>query len=535
MAEVEQQLSRSALAGLTRRREPAGPAQAGERPAAELARCFRQVLPREAVLEDPERIRRDYLPNVTALERRVPLVLRPASEAEVAAVVKLAHAERIPLYPFSTGKNWGLGSKLPVLDGCVLVELSRMDRIVEVSDEFGYAILEPGVTQAQLAAHLAAKHPAWTFNLTGSFAYTSILGNVLERGDGAHARVDDLLGVRGLLGDATPFEVGGLWRNVGSGEPSHHSRFVAGPDLVGMFAQSNLGVVTQVAFRLTRKPERTILFWGIACDAELERLMDGLDHFAAQGAIDRGSVNVGYANRFVQAKRTLGGGGEPAPDPGEVWNFYVLLEGTARTTDVLADELRAAFEPLCIACGAYRAGSSADPRSELPEFLHPLMKPLLGSPDPDSIKLIYALTGTPLPSDPRALDPDQTPFGMKCYIPVVPPRGRHARRAARIVAVVRAKFDVNVRLSFFGDGRTLITIHFRSDVPEQVRRAELCERALWDAMVEAGFPPYRASIDQMQRLVELQPGFFDLVARLKSELDPAGILAPGRYSRFVPG
>ena len=93
-----------------------------------------------------------------------------------------------------------------------------------------------------------------------------------------------------------------------------------------------------------------------------------------------------------------------------------------------------------------------------------------------------------------------------------------------------------MKLSFFGDGRTLITIHFRSDDPEQVRRAELCERALWDEMVATGFPPYRASIDQMRRLVELQPDLFDLVARLKSVLDPNSIISPGRYSTTgLPG
>jgi FAD/FMN-containing dehydrogenase len=53
-------------------------------------------------------------------------------------------------------------------------------------------------------------------------------------------------------------------------------------------------------------------------------------------------------------------------------------------------------------------------------------------------------------------------------------------------------------------------------------------------MATAGFPPYRASIDQMQRLVEQRPAFFDLVARLKSALDPNGIISPGRYSRLSP-
>jgi 4-cresol dehydrogenase (hydroxylating) len=68
-----------------------------------------------------------------------------------------------------------------------------MNRILTVDEEFGYAIIEPGVTQASLAAYLHTYHPGLTINFTGSFAHTSIVGNVLERGDGRYARVHDLL------------------------------------------------------------------------------------------------------------------------------------------------------------------------------------------------------------------------------------------------------------------------------------------------------------------------------------------------------
>ncbi len=481
-------------------------------------------------MSDGPTIERRYGRNVTALKRRIPLAVRPGGEHEVAAIVALANTHRVPLYPISTGKNWGLGSKLPVVDGCVLVDLSRMRRIIEVSDAFGYAILEPGVTQAQLAAHLAEAHPALTLNFTGSFAHTSIVGNVLERGDGAHARVDDLLGVRGVLGNGMPFEAGGCWRYVGSAWPSHCSRYLAGPDLVGLFAQSSFGIVTQMAFRLIHKPERRYLLWGAAADEALERLVDTFDHFGRQRVINRGSVNIGYENRFVQARPTLGGGPLEGTGP-RAWNFCGLLGGTAVVADALAQEMKAAFGKFCLAVEATCVEGGGDPYLALPPFLHPLVKPLLGSPDSDSIKLIYELTGTPLPSDPLDLDVDLTPFGMKCCIPVVPPRGEHVRRAARIVTAVAGQWHLNVKLSVFGDGRALVTIHFRSDDPEQVGRAERCEAMLWDEFVAAGFPPYRVSIDQMERLVALEPGYFDLVAQLKSVLDPRNVIAPGRYSR----
>ncbi len=525
MVEVEGDLTRTALTRthetLRKMREPMHE---------DLAAAFREVLPPEAIIGDRATIARQYGRNVTALRREIPLVLRPTTEAQVGRIVAIANARRIPLYPFSTGKNWGLGSKLPVVDGCVVVDLSGMRRIVAVDAAFGYAIIEPGVTQAALADHLAAHHPELTLNLTGSYALTSIVGNVLERGDGASARVHDLLGVRGILGSGEPFEVGGCWRYVGTDRPSHVSRFVAGPDLVGLFAQSNFGIVTQMAFRLIHKPERRYLVWGVAADADLERLVDTIDHFGRQGAINRGSVNIGYENRFVQAQRTLGGGEGPAPGDQAVWNFYVLVTGTARTMDALAAELRDAFGAFCRQVETIRVDAGVDPARSLPAFLHPLARPLMGVPDAESIKLIYHLTGTPVPDDPADVDPDQTPFGMKCYIPVVPHRGSDARRAAAIVSAVGREFETNVKLSFFGDGRTLITVHFRSDDPAQVTRAAACERALWDRMNTAGFPPYRVAIDQMERLAALDPATSTLVGRLKSALDPNGIISPGRYA-----
>lgn len=498
--------------------------------------AFQRALSDESILSEPELVESAYGRNVSAIERQVPFVLRPGGEDEVRRIIAIANESKTSIYPFSTGKNWGLGSKLPVADGCVVVDLSRMNRINHVSEEFAYARIEPGVTQLQLARYLRERHPSLTINFTGSFAHIGIVGNVLDRGDGAHARVDDLLGVRGILGGGEPFAVGGFWETRGGSMPGHVSRFVAGADLCGLFCQSNFGIVTEMAFRLVRKPEARFVLWGSARDENLEQLVKTIGHFTAQGAVNPGSVNIGYANRFVQARQTLAGDAAPPPPVAggqrDDWNFYILIGGTARSTAALADEIGESLRPLCLAGGAFRIGARDDDHDDpttLPPFLQPLVAPLLGMPDAQSIRLIYELTGTALPADEAQIDADHTPFGMKCYIPVVPPQPASVRAAATIVDQIRREFALNVKVSFFGDGRTLITIHFLTTEPQQVKRAETCERAMWDRMTAAGFWPYRVSIDQMDRLVALRPQFFQLVRKLKSALDPNGIISPGRY------
>ena len=70
-----------------------------------------------------------YTRNLSGYKREVPLVVRPRGPDEVEKIVASANAHGIALYPFSQGKNWGLGSKLPVVDGCILVDLRQMNQI----------------------------------------------------------------------------------------------------------------------------------------------------------------------------------------------------------------------------------------------------------------------------------------------------------------------------------------------------------------------------------------------------------------------
>lgn len=467
------------------------------------------LLSPDCALRDTDQIAQRYGRNVTALTRHIVGVLLPRSTEEVRSIVVAAAARRIPLYPISTGKNWGLGSKLPVVDGCVVVDLSRMNRIVDVNQSELRATIEPGVTQAQLADYLHAHHPDLTVNLTGSFGATSIAGNVLERGDGIYSRARDLIALEGVLGDGEAFRVG------------IPERCGAGPDLTGLFCQSNFGIVTGMDIRLLAKPKRRCLWWAVTSDAGLERMVDAYVGLARQRVVGADCVNIGYANRFLQAH---------SPASPTEWNSYAVVDGAPRVVAAVVEEMRATLAPFCATVGAVAAGEMEDPRSTLPPFLHPAVPQLHGRADIDSLRLIYQLTGTCLPEDERSMDADLTPFGMKSCVFTTSLNGENARRAADVVNAVRVRSGLNIKLSFFGDGRTLVTVHFHSGEPEQVARAEDANMAIWDGLVACGFVPYRVGIDAMERLVDLRPGQFRMIARLKAAMDPNGIIAPGRYS-----
>ncbi len=75
-----------------------------------------------------------------------PPAVAPDNVEEVQKVVKIANAYKIPLYTISTGKNLGYGGSAPVLSGSVVLDLKRMNRILEVNEKNAYVLVEPGVS-----------------------------------------------------------------------------------------------------------------------------------------------------------------------------------------------------------------------------------------------------------------------------------------------------------------------------------------------------------------------------------------------------
>lgn len=139
----------------------------------------------------------------TRVHRRVMAVVHPTSHEQVVELVRLANREVIALYPVSTGNNWGYGSSLPVTDDAVVVNLSRMDRVLELDQELGLVKLEPGVTQAKLAAYLEERGLDFLVPVTGAGPEASLLGNALERGYGLTPATDHfaaLVRLRGVVG-----------------------------------------------------------------------------------------------------------------------------------------------------------------------------------------------------------------------------------------------------------------------------------------------------------------------------------------------
>ncbi len=82
-----------------------------------------------------------YQKNLTGLNRDIIAVFKPDSVEEIRKIVLLANQYKTSLYPISTGKNWGMGSKLPVQNNCVLLDLGSLNKICSVDIKLGVAVI----------------------------------------------------------------------------------------------------------------------------------------------------------------------------------------------------------------------------------------------------------------------------------------------------------------------------------------------------------------------------------------------------------
>jgi 4-cresol dehydrogenase (hydroxylating) len=109
--------------------------------------------------------------------------LAPDSTEQVQQIVRIANRRGIPLYPISTGRNLGYGGAAPAYSGSVVLDLKRMNRILEVNERNAYALVEPGVSYFDLHRHIRERGLKLWIDCPDP-GWGSVLGNAIDRGGG---------------------------------------------------------------------------------------------------------------------------------------------------------------------------------------------------------------------------------------------------------------------------------------------------------------------------------------------------------------
>ena len=190
-------------------------------------------------------------------EREASAAVAPQSVDEVQAVMRVANAHRVPVYPISTGRNLGYGGSAPVYSHSIVLDLKRMNRILEVNERNATCLVEPGVSYFDLYRYIRS-HKLKVWIDCPDPGWGSFIGNALDRGNGytlapyrdhwgAHCGMEVVL----ANGDVVRTGMGAMpgaktWQQF---------KYGYGPHLDGIFSQSNFGVVTKMGFWLMPEPE----------------------------------------------------------------------------------------------------------------------------------------------------------------------------------------------------------------------------------------------------------------------------------------
>lgn len=173
-------------------------------------------------------------------------VVFPETTAEVAEIVRVCAREAMPVIAFGTGTS--LEGQLQALHGGVSIDLSRMDRIIDVSPDDLDAHVEAGVTREALNAHI--RDQGLFFPLDPG-ANASLGGMAATRASGTNAvRYGTMREVTLGLTVVTP--QGKVIRTGGRARKS-----AAGYDLTRLYigSEGTLGIITELRLRLFGIPE----------------------------------------------------------------------------------------------------------------------------------------------------------------------------------------------------------------------------------------------------------------------------------------
>lgn len=188
-----------------------------------------------------------YSSDVSDVEGKPDIILRPGTASEIQAIVKTCASNQVPVIPRGAGTG-ATGGTVAITGGAVL-DLTRMNRILDLDLDNLQVNVEPGITVDQLNEKLA-KHGFFYPVSPGSRAMATIGGVVANDASGMRAfkygtAKDYLLAMNVVMPDGTLVPIGGkTLKNV------------AGLDLLRLFAGSEgtLGIITSLRLKVLPKP-----------------------------------------------------------------------------------------------------------------------------------------------------------------------------------------------------------------------------------------------------------------------------------------
>ncbi|MFJ2560767.1 MULTISPECIES: FAD-binding oxidoreductase [unclassified Streptomyces] len=446
---------------------------------------LRTGLPADALITDPD-ITISYAHDMASFcpAGTPAVVVLPRTVEQVQHVMRTATALRVPVVP--QGARTGLSGAANASDGCIVLSLTKMDRILEINAVDRIAVVEPGVINATLSRAVAELGLAYPPD-PSSWEMCTIGGNIGTASGGLccvkyGVTAEYVLGLDVVLADGRLLTTG---RRTAKG--------VAGYDLTRLFvgSEGSLGIVVKAVLALKPEPPQQLALAAefgsaaAACDAVC-RIMESGHTPSLLEIMDRTTV------RAVNALANMG-----LPESTEA-----LLLAAFDTPDPAAD--LAAVGELCAAAGATEVVPAEDAAES--ELL--LQARRLALPALEAVRSATMIDDVCVPRSRLAAMIDGT-------------------------AAVAEKYDLTIGVcAHAGDGNTHPVVCFDQADPDESRRA----RASFDEIMGLGLElggtitgEHGVGTLKKEWLSrELGPVGLELQRGIKQTFDPLGLLNPGK-------
>lgn len=502
-----------------------------------------------------------YVDDTSGYVRDIPAALKILDASCLQAVMRIAHQHKVPVYPISTGHNWGYGTALPAQDGCVILDLSELQQILHFDPELGVVTVEPGVTQGMLSDFLIAGNYPYLVPVTGAGPTCSLLGNALERGYGVTPYTDH-------FGATTDIEAvlpdGSLYRTalheVGGAELARLFKWGIGPYTTGLFTQGGFGIVTRMSILLARKPACIkVCLFSLKDDSLLEAAVLSIRNILGTLGGTVGAINLMNQHRVlsmsapyssleldshgVMTKECVGALGKQYQI--FPWTGFGTLYGSSRVVAAAQKDIKAALGGIAtrlMFLTPERAQQLASLTRLIPgkfgrglqgmtATLSKSLELVAGKPNETALPLAYWRNAGY--KQGQVIDPAADGCGLTWYAPLVPMRPVDVREFVQLIMATLPKYGFEPLITFTTLSNRLfdstIPIIFSRNDTRAVANAAKCAEELLRLGRVSGWFPYRVGVDAMKTLVAMQPQASSFQCRLRLDLDPDDIMAPGRY------
>jgi glycolate oxidase len=416
------------------------------------------------------------------------LVAMPGTVEEVQKILRLATERKIPVVPLGGGLV--LSGLSRALRGGVVVDLKRLNRILEVDEVNRFALVEGGASQGMLQAYLAKNHPTLKHSIPDAPPIATLAGNVAIHGSGHLSHLagfhSEMLG--GLEVVLPTGEV------VRAGSPSVSPYWFGRaplPDLAGVFLgwAGTTGIVTKLAVKLFPKRRFSDVEIFVIDDPDL-----GTDVLGRLTWIGQGEDLTSWMT--------------PKPDWAEgLLHFNLAYAADSQDElDFKRKMIKAAVRHLI---DRRVAGFMVLPR--------PMKKRFLEEPATTLTRFADVRKG-----------------GGFEYVGAIMPIGQFAP-AYRLGLDIAAKNDVawSMGCRVVGQGHSMMFFYayaFNRADPADVDRAKQALEKTNEGVLELGGIPWKAEAPaQKQILGKMDPGAVELMKRLRGAVDPAHIMNPGNW------